>query len=293
MGEIVGAGLLSHTPVIMFPEEVRVAVNNGTDFTVATGLKRLNSEVFDTDDYDTVVVIDTHWTTTTETVITSHRSRQGVFTSEEMPNDVHGMPYDLPGDPELAEAVAAVADKRSTWFMANDDEHLPVHYATLNLHSYLGRAGKPWLSASVCQTATVEDFLEAGEVIAEAVSTVDRRVLLLASGALSHKFWPLKEVRARIAGDPVHIVTPQARAADLDRIAWMEAGDHARVIAEMPAYRPFAPEAGFGHYLMLVGALGGSACAAPGVRYSDYENSIGTGHVHMWFDRPAHGWTGR
>jgi len=26
--------------------------------------------------------------------------------------------------------------------------------------------------------------------------------------------------------------------------------------------------------------------------YSQYENSIGTGQVHVWFDRPAEGWTG-
>jgi hypothetical protein len=26
--------------------------------------------------------------------------------------------------------------------------------------------------------------------------------------------------------------------------------------------------------------------------FSDYENSVGTGQVHLWFDRPAAGWTG-
>ena len=48
----------------------------------------------------------------------------------------------------------------------------------------------------------------------------------------------------------------------------------------------------FGHYLMMVGAIGGHACTAPGVAYSEYENAIGTGQVHMWFARPAAGWTG-
>jgi 3,4-dihydroxyphenylacetate 2,3-dioxygenase len=26
--------------------------------------------------------------------------------------------------------------------------------------------------------------------------------------------------------------------------------------------------------------------------YSNYENSIGTGQVHVWFDQPPAGWTG-
>ena len=60
----------------------------------------------------------------------------------------------------------------------------------------------------------------------------------------------------------------------------------------MPAFLRFKPEAMFGHYLMMVGAIGGRACTAPGVAYSEYENAIGTGQVHMWFARPAAGWTG-
>jgi hypothetical protein len=43
---------------------------------------------------------------------------------------------------------------------------------------------------------------------------------------------------------------------------------------------------------MMIAALGGRACVAPGRLFSDYENSIGTGQVHVWFDRPGDGWTG-
>ena len=59
-----------------------------------------------------------------------------------------------------------------------------------------------------------------------------------------------------------------------------------------PDLRRHAPEGLFGHYLMMVGALGGAGCRAPGVRYSDYESAAGTGQVHMWFERPDAGWTG-
>ncbi|QSY49707.1 MULTISPECIES: catechol 1,2-dioxygenase [Streptomyces] len=289
MGDIAGAGLLSHAPVIMFPEPARIEANGGGDFTLATGLERLRREVTDPSEYDTVVVLDSHWATTTEAVITAHPRRTGLFTSDEMPGAISRLPYDLSGDPELARAVAAVARKRSVWLEANDDPYLPVHYATLNLWTYLGRAGTPWVSVSVCQTATTEDFLAMGEVVAEAVASVGRRVLLLASGGLSHRFRPLAELRDRMAADPANIVTPEARAADEQRIAWLEEGRHDRVIATMPEYLRFAPEARFGHYLMLAGALGGAACRARGRRFGAYENGIGTGQVHLWFDEPAAG----
>ncbi|GGY07591.1 DODA-type extradiol aromatic ring-opening family dioxygenase [Streptomyces hiroshimensis] len=292
MGDITGAGLLSHAPVIMFPEPARIEANGGSDFTLATGLEQLRRDVIDTADYDTVVVFDSHWATTTEAVITAHPRRTGLFTSDEMPAAISGLPYDLPGDPELAHAVAALAEERKVWVAANDDPHLPIHYATLNLWTYLGRgvgraAGKPWVSVSVCQTATTEDFLRIGEIVGEAVGGLDRKVLLLASGGLSHRFWPLSELRNRMAGDPVNIVTAEARAADEQRIAWLEAGRHDRVIRTMPEYLRYAPEGRFGHYLMLAGALGGEACGARGRRFGTYENGIGTGQVHLWFDPPA------
>ena len=70
---------------------------------------------------------------------------------------------------------------------------------------------------------------------------------------------------------------------------WFEAGDHARVLDTMPEFYRFRPEARFGHYLMMIGAIGEGDCTATGRRYGEYENSIGTGQVHYWFDRPEDG----
>ena len=58
----------------------------------------------------------------------------------------------------------------------------------------------------------------------------------------------------------------------------------------MPDFLLVRPEARFAHYLMMIAALGGGAVTAPGRPFSDYENSVGTGQVHIWFDRPAAGW---
>jgi aromatic ring-opening dioxygenase catalytic subunit (LigB family) len=283
MGRIVGAGLVSHAPVIMFPEAMRIEANGGRDFTLATGLRRLKREVFDAQDYDTVVVVDSHWFTTTEFVVTSHDGRAGLFTSSEMPTAFRQVPYDLPGDPELAKTICDEAGREGTWAVAVDDPHLPIQYATLNLGSYLQSPGKAWISASVCQTATTEDFLAFGRAIARGIEKTGRRVMLLASGGLSHVFRPLGELRAHMGGNPRNIVSAEAREADEQRIDWLAAGRHDCVIQTMPDFLAFGPEAGFGHYLTLAGALGGERCTIPGQRFSDYESGIGTGHIHLWF----------
>ncbi len=291
MGEVVGAGLLAHVPTIVLPAAVRRELNDGNDTTLVPALHQLRREVFETLDYDTVVVLDSHWATTVEFVVTAHDRRSGLFTSEELPRGMTRRPYDFVGDPELARAVAAQADNHGTWITAIDDHYLPIYYATTNLWEFLGRGlpDKRWISIGVCQTADTEDNLRLGRALGEAIAQIDRKVVLIASGALSHTFWPLRELRQHEAAGVEHIFTPQAAAADAERLAWFAKGDHARVLETMPEFYRFKPEARFGHYLMMMGALGEGDCTASGRQYGEYENSIGTGQVHVWFDRPEGG----
>lgn len=291
MGEVVGAGLLSHVPTIMLPEATRRELNGGNDISLVAGLERLRAEVFEVLDYDTVVVLDSHWATTVEFVVTAQDRRAGLYTSEELPRGMCRIPYDFEGDPELAHAVAAHADEHGTWITPIDDPYLPIYYATVNLWKYLGVEGKRWISIGVCQTADTEDSLRLGRALGAGIADVSRKVLLIASGALSHTFWPLRELRAHEASDPSHIYSPEARAADEERIKWFLDGAHRRVLDTMPEFLRYKPEARFGHYLMMIGALGEGRCVAPGRRYSEYENAVGTGQAHLWFDRPATGWT--
>ena len=293
MGEVVGAGILAHVPTIMLPPETRRELNEGKEISLVPALEQMRRELFETLDYDTVIVLDSHWYTTVEFIVSAHDRRSGLFTAEELPRSMCRIPYDWLGDPELAHAIAAGADKHGTWITANDDHFLPLYYATLNLWKFLGEGlpDKRWISVSVAQTGDTEDFLRAGRAIGDAIAATDRKVLLIASGALSHTFWPLRELRKHEASDPSHIFTPEAYAADLERIAWFKQGDHARVLETIPEFLTFRPEARFAHYLMMAAALGESALTAPARQYGDYENSIGTGQVHLWFGRPADGWT--
>lgn len=291
MGEVVGAGLLAHVPTIALPEAVRRELNHGADSTLVSGLQQLRRQVFDVLDYDTVVVLDSHWATTVEFVVTAQERRQGLFTSEELPRGMSQRPYDFRGDPDLARAIAAKADEHGTWITAIDDPYLPIFYATTNLWEFLG-AGLPdkrWISIGACQTADTEDNLRLGRALGDAIAESDRRVLLIASGAMSHSFWPLRQLRQHEAAGVEHIFTPEAAAADFERLAWFAEGDHARVLETMPQFYRVKPEARFGHYLMMIGALGEGDCTATSRQYGEYENSIGTGQVHLWFDRPADG----
>lgn len=289
MGEIVGMGLISHAPTIMMDEPTRRELNDGKEISLVPGLVRLRKEVFERLDADTIVIIDSHWESTVEHILSAHDNRSGRMTSSELPRGMAGIPYDYEGDPELARLAAQLGDELGTPTHATDDEYLPVYYATVNLVHYL-HDDEGVVSISLVQTGEPADFLTMGEAIGEAVSRLDRRVIVLASGGMSHTFWPLSQITKHEASDPVHIITPEARAADELRLEWMQAGDHRRIVESMDDYMEHAPEGDFGHYLMMIGAVGGADCTAPGELFSDYENATGTGQVHVWFEKPESGW---
>jgi 3,4-dihydroxyphenylacetate 2,3-dioxygenase len=44
---------------------------------------------------------------------------------------------------------------------------------------------------------------------------------------------------------------------------------------------------------MMIGAVGEGDCRAKARQYGEYENSVGTGQAHLWFDRPEKGFPNR
>jgi 3,4-dihydroxyphenylacetate 2,3-dioxygenase len=293
MGEIVGAALVAHVPTIMLPEEVRLELNEGREITLVPGLHRMKTECLDRLKPDTVIVFDTHWESTFEHIVTAHERRSGRFTSHELPRGMAGIPYDMPGDPELAKLIAAQADGRDDcWILACEDPYLPIFYGTVNIWTFLGDPQTRWISVALNQTCDTEDFLLLGRLIGDAIAQSDRRVVLLASGGMTHRFFNFKALRNREAQRaPENIYDRAYYDADMKVLGMLERGDHAGVIDGMHEYRKAHPEGKFGHYLMMASALGGRACTAPGERFSEYEASVGTGQVHVWFERPGGGWT--
>jgi 3,4-dihydroxyphenylacetate 2,3-dioxygenase len=293
MGEIVGAALVAHVPTIMLPEEVRLEINEGKEITLVPGLHRIKSENLDRLQPDAVIVFDTHWESTFEHIVTSHERRQGKFTSHELPRGMKQIPYDMPGDPELANLIAAQAEGRDDcWILANDDPYLPLFYGTVNIWTFLGDPKTAWLSVALNQCCDTDDFLLFGKLIGDAIRQSDRRVVLLASGGMTHRFFNFKDLRQRESQKaPDNIYDRKYYDADMGVLEKFAKGDHAGVIDGMPEYRKAYPEGHFGHYLMMAAALGGRDCTATGELFSEYEASVGTGQVHVWFEQPEGGWT--
>ncbi len=82
-----------------------------------------------------------------------------------------------------------------------------------------------------------------------------------------------------------HRKPDRSRADGPDRIGdqpfdlgWRPWGDHG-----LPARVPlFFPEGFFGHYLTMLGTIGGPSCKAKATQFGQYEAVAGTGQAHIW-----------
>ena len=287
MGQITGAAIVSHHPGLMQCEEFRVLMGAGADSDLIPGYGRLRERI-STAKPDVVVIFDSHWFTTGYHLIDGGAHYKGTYISEEMPWYLYGVPYDYHGHPELALAIEAVARERAVQSKAICNPDLPRHYPTINLVKQLRLEvmDLPVVTVSSCQNCSPHHFLESGAVIGEAIRRSDLRVVLLASGALSHKFNAIdwKPNHPRIFHES-NVSRPENIESDKRAIALMKEGRHDTIIERWDSdYRKIPWEAFGAHYLQMIAALGGRECRAKGTALSDYENARGTGNIHVWFD---------
>lgn len=289
MGEIAAAAVVAHQPLVMLPRSLRVRLGEtGRDTTLVEPGYRLVREHLAERGVDTLAIVDTHWFTTSEHAVAGGDHFRGRYTSEEMPRVIDDVAYDFPGAPDLAHEVARVGRERGLPIVNATSPSLPRHYPTINLVHHL-RTRERVLSVGVLQTGAPRHFLAFGRALALAAARTDHRVGVLGSGGMSHTFWPVDQQRGKVAFDPRHVISEAARDWDGRILAHWAAGEHAAVVDLYPEYRAVHPEGLFGHYLTLLGAIGGPDCRAPGRRLSDYENALGTGQVHVAFDLEAGG----
>lgn len=283
MGQIVGAAVVSHHPGLVQPKEIRVQRGNGRDSDLVEGFERVRAKI-DAVKPDTFVLFDTHWLTTSLHLVAGAAHYKGTYTSDELPFSMTRFPYDHAGAPGLAAEVEKVAQEKKVAARNVVEESLPMHYPTLNVIHYLGR-GEKVLSVGTCQTAKLRHFLQMGEVVGEAIRRSDARVVLLASGAMSHKFYDLDHVppNPRV-WHPDNVSEPKNRALDMEVLELWKQGRHDTVIDRFPELEAAKYEGHGAHYAQMMGALGGRDCRARGTQLSEYENAAGTGNVHVWFD---------
>ncbi|WP_257168055.1 3,4-dihydroxyphenylacetate 2,3-dioxygenase [Bradyrhizobium sp. SRS-191] len=185
MGQIVLAAKISHVPSIMISE--RKGPLEGKRAAAIQALREIGKRAR-VRGADTFLVFDTHWISNFGCHMNANARHHGVYTSHEAPHMIQNMSYDYPGDPELADVIAAEASRRGLQVLAHKVDTLPLEYGTIVPMHYMNEGS--WarvLSVAAPIFASVEENRTFGAACAAAIAASNRKVAVLASGSMSHK----------------------------------------------------------------------------------------------------------
>ena len=281
MGEIVLAAKMTHVPTMLMSEQEgpvkgkrKAAIDGHRE--IARRAKALGA--------DTVVICDTHWVINAGFHINANSRFEGLFTSNEFPQFIQNLPYGYEGNPALGDAIAVEATARGVHTLAHHLDSLELEYGTLVPMRFMSREHEMKV-VSVAAWCTVHDHQESrvvGEAIRAAVEASDSKVLLVASGSLSHKIWANKDYAAN--NGTFTISSEFNRQMDLHVLDMWQRGDHATFLKMLPDYAQFCCGEGAMHdTAMLYGALGWDSYDKPCEVVTEYFPSSGTGQTNVIF----------
>jgi 3,4-dihydroxyphenylacetate 2,3-dioxygenase len=278
MGEIVLAAKVTHVPSIWMSEMHEK--HKGIRQNAIDGLTELGRRGRDRG-VETYVLIDTHWIVNQGFHLNANARHRGNFTSHELPHFLADLDYDYPGDPALGRAIAEAVGAAGFRALAHETPGLGVEYATLIPMRHMNRDGRARVvSIAANQFASIDEGRRMGAAIAQAIAGGNRKVGLLASGSLSHAFWPNAVSEAGLNS----VNSEFNRQVDLHVLDMWQSGQIGEFLAMLPDYAARCQgECAMIDTAMLFGALGWDDYEGRGEVLGHYFPSSGTGQVNVEF----------
>lgn len=232
---------------------------------------------------DLFVLQSAHWVSSFNWYVTSHALHQGFCVADEAPDLIPGLPYERKGDPEFATALAAAMKAGDMPAFTTDNVHRSWDYACWVPMTYLDpESGIPLIELPTCLAADHAENMKMGRLVHEVAKKAGRRVVFLASSALTHK----------IVRGPHLWPTDERLALDRDFVAGLVAGDVDRLSRDFAHYsQATAAEMGGRVIASLLGSLEAMRAdygPLSGKQYGDYAQSSGSGNVNVAVQPTAH-----
>jgi 3,4-dihydroxyphenylacetate 2,3-dioxygenase len=222
---------------------------------------------------DVAVIVSAHWVTSFNIYVEASPRHKGVLTAMECPDLLRAIPYDFPGDPQLANAIVAEGKSAGLPVIGIDEPTYVEDYGTIICLKYLTpNWDLPIVSLPVCLMSTLDECNQLGAAVRAAVEKTGRRAAIISSSAFAHN----------LVRGPETWPKPEERAVDDHLIELMTQGRLDTARALLPTFAHQAQyEMGGRCIATLLGAL---ADGWKGTLYG-YGPSSGSGNPVIIFDR--------
>ncbi|GAL33458.1 3,4-dihydroxyphenylacetate 2,3-dioxygenase [Vibrio maritimus] len=282
MGKLCVAAKITHVPTMLMSEEPGRL--HGCRKPAIDGHKQIAQMAKDLD-VDTVVVLDTHWLVNAGYHINARDKFSGTYTSNEFPHFIQNLGYQYYGNPELGDKIAELATEKGVYTLSHQVDSLDLEYGTLVPMRYMNEdcQFKVVSIAAWCTVHDIQSSRRLGEAIREAIEASNSRVMLLASGSLSHRIWNNEDYEAN--NGTFTISKEFNRQVDLRVLELWAQRDYSTFLKMLPDYANLCSgEGGMHDTAMLFGALGWDKYEGESTVVTEYFPSSGTGQVNVVFE---------
>ncbi|MFB6416225.1 MULTISPECIES: 3,4-dihydroxyphenylacetate 2,3-dioxygenase [Bradyrhizobium] len=280
MGQLVLAAKVTHVPSLMLSEAPGSPLRNAREPAVSS-LRELGRRARERG-VTSFVVFDTHWLSNFGYHVNANARHCGSFTSHEAPQMIQDLRYDLPGDTALAEAIANRAVDAGLNVIAHQVASLGLEYGTIVPMHYLNPDGfAKVVSVASPLFTSFEESRILGEATRRAIDRSGERVAVLASGSLSHRLWPNKQLGPEAW---TSIASEFNRQVDLRVLELWQSRRYREFLDMLPDYATKCNgEGGMADTIMLFAALGWYDYCGAAEQLCDYFPSSGSGQVNVEF----------
>lgn len=279
MGELALAAKVTHVPSMYISEHP--GPHHGCRAQAIAGHQELSRRARALG-VDTIVVFDVHWLVNADYHINCNKRFAGTYTSNELPHFIKDMQYNYTGNPELGRLIAESANARGIKTRSHEIDSLELEYGTLVPSRYMNADGhfKIVSIAAWCAWHSQTDSKVFGEAVKEAIEKSDSKVMVLASGSLSHRFNDNNS-----GPDSMFAISNEFyRQVDLRVLDLWQQGRWQEFTEMLPVYTEACHGEGNMHdTVMLLGMLGWDKYKGKVELLGEYFASSGTGQVNAQF----------
>jgi 3,4-dihydroxyphenylacetate 2,3-dioxygenase len=269
-GGLIAVAVAPHAPRLGVEERVPAFQRGLID-----GMKQMGQVLRDLKP-DLFVVNSAHWVSTFNWYATLQDPHQGVCVADEAPDLMPGTPYERHGDPEFGRALIEELKRADIPALPNDSPHFQWDYAALVPLLYVDPGGQiPVVQIPTVLRGSLEEAVAVGRLIDRVAQDTGRRVILIASSALSHA----------LERGPEKWPSPERIELDKRLIEILERGEVDILLDWLPTYsRAAVAEMGGKVLAVMFGALSamhGRVRALRGRLYGPYTQSSGSGNASV------------